>query len=154
MTGDPNAIDALLAATRLHWTAIEAYTLAASLCRVTFDLSKLADYFGGEADDERVHLGRLIDRLRALDVDPTAEHESISIPGGPVELISASLSLETDARDTERAGVLACRDAGDEISAGVLAENLEGTEDSIRHLEAERRQIVLMGVQNWIASQQ
>lgn len=147
------AIDALQASVRLHWQAIETYTLAASHCGVVLGLSMLAARFGEEATDEHKHLMALADRLRALGATPDTAHALGSVPADITGILNAALSLETRACEAERAGVLACRDVGDEISARVIAANLEGTEESIVYLEAAKRQIALMGLDNWISTQ-
>lgn len=153
MNSQQAAIDALQASVRLHWQAIEAYTLAASYCGVSLGLSKLAARFLEEATDEHKHLMSLADRLRAIEAVPDTAHEPGAIPDDVPGILEAALSLESRASEVERAGVLACRDVGDEISARVIAANLEGTEEFIVWLEAARRQIGLMGLDNWLSTQ-
>lgn len=152
MAEQNKVIAALQAATRLHWTAIEAYTLAASTFRVTFNLPKLAEHFDGEVADEREHLGRLVNRLRYFEQSPDLQHEPGEMPEEPEPLLAAALALEEKAAEAERAGVLACRSMGDEGLAMILALNLQGSEESILWLESARRSIKAMGLDNWLAS--
>ena len=67
-----------------------------------------------------------------------------------VGALQASLSLEVAAAEAERANVLASRAAGDERSALVFADLLEGSEESIRQIEADLRVIEQVGLDNWL----
>lgn len=147
------AIDALNASVSAHWTAIEAYTAMTHRLGVGLGLSALADHFKAEADDERTHLARLVARLEFLGADRTFAHDAPAVPGDVPGMLDAAGTLENRAATIERAGIRACRDEADEGSAAVLAENLEGSEESILWLAQQRRQIGLMGLDNWLADQ-
>lgn len=149
----PAVIDALQKCVALHWTAIEHYaTLAAHLTR--WGYAKLGDRYRADANEESQHLTSLMQRLEFFDVQPTYVHSAPSWPRQDVAgILAASLTLETTAADTERAGILAARAAGDEKTAELLAGILAGSEASIREIEADRLVISQVGLDNWLANQ-
>lgn len=146
-------IDALQAAVRLHLTAIENYQSQAE----HFDrwgYGKLAAACRGDVDEERGHLHEVQSRLEYYDVQPVYEHDQPDWPRHDFEgILAANLALENTAAEVERAGVLACRAVGDELSAVFFTKLLEGSEASIAEIEATQRVIEQIGVDNFLANQ-
>jgi bacterioferritin len=146
-------IDALQASVRLHMTAIETYQSQAE----HFDrwgYGKLADAARGEVEEERRHLHEVQARLEYYDVQPAYDHDQPDWPRHDFEgILAANLSLETAAAETERANVTACRAVGDEISAVIFTQLLEGSEEAIAANEAKQRVIEQIGVDNYLANQ-
>ena len=146
-------IDALQASVRLHMTAIEHYQSQAE----HFDhwgYGKLADASRGEAEEERRHLHKVQARLEYYDVQPAFDHDQPDWPRHDFEgILAANLSLETAAAEVERANVAACRAVGDEISAVIFAQLLEGSEGAMAETEAKQRVIEQIGVDNFLANQ-
>jgi len=146
-------IDALQASVRLHMTAIETYQSQAE----HFDrwgYGKLADAARGEVEEERRHLHEVQARLEYYDVQPAYDHDQPDWPRHDFEgILAANLSLETAAAETERANVTACRAVGDEISAKIFAELLEGSEEAMAANEAKQRVIEEIGLDNYLANQ-
>lgn len=152
-TAQQTVIDALQASVRLHMTAIEHYqTLVEHLGRWGYE--KLALKYAEDVTEERDHLKKCLDRLEYYDVQPTYEHDAPSWPRHDFEgILSANLALESAAAETERANVLTARSVGDELSALVFASLLEGSEESIRDIEAAQKVIEQIGLDNYLSVQ-
>lgn len=150
-TADQSVIDALQASVALHLTAVEHYaTLAEHLDR--WGYAKLGEKYRADAEEERGHLKSCIDRLEFYDVAPVLTHSAPSWPRHDfVGILDANLQLEQTAATVERSNVLACRAVGDELSALVFASLLEGSEDSIREIEAVQAVIEVVGLDNYLA---
>jgi len=146
-------IDALQASVRLHLLAIEHYqTLAEHLGR--WGYAKLAAKYGEDAAEERDHLKKCMDRLEYYDVQPTYEHDAPSWPRHDFDgILAANLTLESTAAEVERANILTARSVGDELSALVFADLLEGSEGSIRDIEATQKVIEQIGLDNYLSVQ-
>ena len=146
-------IDALQASVRLHMTAIEHYQSQAE----HFDrwgYGKLADKSRGEAEEERRHLHEVQARLEYYDVQPAFDHDQPDWPRHDFEgILAANLSLESNAAEVERANVLVCRAVGDEISAVIFTQLLEGSEEAVAEIEATQRVIEQIGLDNYLANQ-
>jgi bacterioferritin len=146
-------IDALQASVRLHMTAVETYQSQAE----HFDrwgYGKLADAARGEVEEERRHLHEVQARLEYYDVQPAYDHDQPDWPRHDFEgILAANLSLETAAAEAERANVTACRAVGDEISAVIFTQLLEGSEEAMAANEAKQRVIEQIGVDNYLANQ-
>lgn len=146
-------VASLQAGVGLHLTAIENYqTQSAHFAR--WGYSKLAAKYAEDAAEEREHLDALLKRLEFYDVQPNYEHEPPSWPRHDYEgILATNYSLETAAANSERAAILACRSVGDEQTALVFAENLEGSEASIADIEAIQKVVEQIGLDNYLANQ-
>lgn len=145
--------DALQASVRLHLTAIETYQSQAEHFG-RWGYHKLADKYRADVDEERKHLAALMSRLEFYDEQPVSDHEEPSWPRHDYEgIVSSNLDLESAAAKNERSGVLACRAVGDELSALVFAELLEGSEASVSEIEAIQKVLEQIGVDNFLANQ-
>ena len=146
-------IDALQASVRLHLQAIEHYqALAEHLGRWGYE--KLALKYAEDVTEERDHLKKVLARLEYYDVQPTYEHAAPEWPRHDFDgILVASLAIESAAAETERANILTARSVGDEQSALVFASLLEGSEDSIREIEAAQKVIEQIGLDNYLSVQ-
>lgn len=151
-TAPSEIIDALQSSIRLHWTAVENYeTQGLHLAR--WGYHALGKRFLADAEEERGHLRNVIDRAEYFDAAPSFVHQFPTWPRHDVPgILSYNLELERKAAEVERANVLAARSVGDELSAGVFASLLEGSEASIREIEADLRVIDAIGLDNWLAN--
>ena len=146
-------IDALQASVRLHMTAVETYQSQAEHFE-RWGYGKLAAAALGEAEEERRHLHEVQSRLEYYDVQPAYDHDQPDWPRHDFEgILAANLSLETAAAEAERANVTACRAVGDEISAVIFTQLLEGSEEAMAANEAKQRVIEQIGVDNYLANQ-
>lgn len=152
-TAQNTVIDALQASVRLHLLAIEHYqTLSEHLGR--WGYSKLASKYAEDVTEERDHLKKCLARLEFYDVQPTYEHDSPSWPRHDFDgILAANLALESMTAETERANILTARSVGDEQSALVFASLLEGSEESIKGIEAAQKVIEQIGLDNYLANQ-
>lgn len=146
-------VASLQVSVRLHLTAIENYaTQAAHFGR--WGYSKLAAKYAEDAEEERGHLKSLLERLEYYDVQPEYEHDQPSWPRHDFEgIVAANYELESATAAAERAGVLASRAVGDEVSALVFAANLAGSESSIAAIEATQKVLEQIGLDNYLANQ-
>lgn len=150
---NPAIIEALQAALRAHWTAIEAYTTQATHF-ARWGYGRLATAAAEDAAEERTHCNRLLERLETFAVPPAYDHAAPVWPAGDIPgILAANLALETAAAAVERAGIETAREFGDEITAKLLGKNLAGSEESIRTLEAQQFLITQTGLQNWLTTQ-
>lgn len=146
-------IDALQTAVRMHLMAIEHYTGQAEHF-ARWGYSKLAKAFAEDADEERGHLSKAMARLEYYDAAPNLAHPQTEWPRHDLEgVLEANLMLEDEVAGSERAAILACRAVGDELSALVFVELLEGSEASIAEIEAVQRVIEQIGLDNYLANQ-
>ncbi|NBP04307.1 MAG: hypothetical protein EBU90_30305 [Proteobacteria bacterium] len=75
MPEGPKQIVAILQSSlALHWAAIEAYTLQ-SRHYAAYGYPKLAEKYAGDAEEERGHAHKLIDRLEFYNVTPEAQQK-------------------------------------------------------------------------------
>lgn len=151
-TAPTEIIDALQSSIRLHWTASENYeTQGAHLTR--WGYGKLGERFTADAEEERGHLRKCVDRLEYFDAAPSFVHQFPTWPRHDVPgLLAYNLELERKAAEVERANVTAARSFGDEITAGIFAGLLADSEDSIRRIEADLKVIDAVGLDNWLAN--
>lgn len=145
--------DALQYLVSAHLTAIEQYEGQGAHFE-RWGYPKLAEARKADVSEEREHLGRLLARLEFFDISPTCEHPSPVWPRHDlVGILAANLALESGAAMAERQAILECRAAGDELSARIIAENLEGSERGVSEIEAARIVIQQVGLGNYLASQ-
>lgn len=106
-----------------------------------------------DVEEEVGHLDKLVERLEQFDCVCAMEHDLPEFPRMPdiKGILEANLKLEKAACDCERDCILDARAAGDELTAKLVAENLEGSEDAITEIEADLRQLETIGVDNWLA---
>lgn len=151
-TAPQPVVDSLQACASLHWTAIEHYTtLAEHLAR--WGYAKLGDRYKDDASEECRHLTEVVKRLEFYGVQPAYQHVPPSWPRYDFPgILTANFSLETAAASAERAGITAARSSGDEATAVILTGLLQGSEESIREIEADRFVISQVGIDNYLAS--
>lgn len=143
---------ALQLSAKLHWLAIQQYAAQAEHFG-RWGYSKLAEAARGDADEEREHLQKVMERLEFYDIQPTYDHDQPNWPRHDYEgILASNYALETSAMVAERANILVARQAGDELSALVFADLLAGSEASVREIEAAQRVIEQIGIDNYLAN--
>ncbi len=147
-----NVVDALHLSRSLHMTAIEQYQDQAVHFR-RWGYTKLADAFDADAEEERGHLKLVTARLEYYDVEPKCGHADSEWPRHDYEgVLDANYALEYGAMNAERANVIVARNAGDEVTAEIFAELLKGSEASVSDIEATKKQIEQIGLDNYLAN--
>lgn len=147
------ATEKLIESVKLHLLAIETYNgQAVHFNRWGFPgLAKIA---ADDANEEREHLNALLARLEFFDVQPEYSHDQPNWPRGVgIEgVLKSNLALEQKSAELERAAIVECRAEADEISAKIFSLNLEGSENSIKEIEAAQEIIHFIGVQNYLTN--
>ena len=151
ITSDTSVIAALQKSVAMHLTAIEHYsTLAEHLDR--WGYSQLGETYRADAEEERGHFKKCVERLEFYDVAPVLTHPAPSWPRHDFAgILDANMQLEQKTAIAERANILASRAVGDELSALVFAELLEGSEESIKDIQAVQSVIKQIGLDNYLA---
>ena len=136
----------------LHWLAIEQYA-AQAVHFVRSGYPKLAADAAADAEEERGHLKAVLERLEFYDISPSYEHDKPEWPRHDYEgILSANYALELKAMNAERGNVIVARGASDELSALVFAELLAGSEEAVAKIEATRKLIEQIGLDNYLAA--
>ena len=151
-TAPTEVVDALSTSLRVHWTAIEFYSSLSSWLAPQYP--KLGEKYAADAEEERGHAKRVMDRLRYFGEPAAFEHDPPKWPHHTqsfVEILDTALELETEAAATETLGIEAARDALDEQTARVFIELQEGSQASILEIEAAQRSIQEIGLENYLA---
>lgn len=152
-TAPDGVINALQASVRLHLLAIETYQSQAEHFG-RWGYSKLAAKYRADVSEEREHLAKVMARLEYYDEQPAYDHDEPNWPRHDFEgIVTSNLELESTAAKVERANILVSRAAGDEISALVFADLLEGSEASVAELEAVQKVLDQIGTDNYLANQ-
>lgn len=147
-----NVVDALHLSRRLHLTAIEQYQDQSVHFR-RWGYAKLAAEAEADVEEEREHLKVITARLEHYDVSPECGHTHPEWPRHDYEgILDANYALESGAMNAERANVIVARNAGDEITAGIFASILAGSEASVSAIEATKKQIEQIGLDNYLAN--
>lgn len=152
MQTQSQVIECLQECVALHWVAVMAYKSQQHHFQ-RLGYKKLADRAKDDVAEETEHLGRIMERLEEFDCSCDMEHDIYESPRMPdvKGILEFNLKLEREACDCERSCVTTARGVGDEITARLVAKNLQGSEDSIVELEAFLKQLEVVGQDNWLA---
>jgi bacterioferritin len=132
-------------------TAIEQYQAQAEHFR-RWGYKKLAEEAAEEGVGEQYHLKIVTERLEFYDISPGYEHSAPEWPRHDYEgILDANYVLESGAMYAERAIIRVARDAGDEITAKIFADLLAGSEASVSEIEATKKLIEAIGLDNFLA---
>lgn len=136
----------------LHWLAIEQYAAQAAHFK-RWGYPKLAEEAEADAEEERGHLDAVLGRLEFYDISPSYEHDKPEWPRHDYEgILAANYTLELKAMNAERGNVIVARGAGDELSALVFADLLAGSEEAVAKIEATRKKIDQIGLDNYLSA--
>jgi bacterioferritin len=136
----------------LHLTAIEQYQAQSEHFR-RWGYKKLAEVADADVEEERGHLKLVTERLEYYDIAPGYEHSAPEWPRHDYEgILDANYALESGAMYAERANIRVARDAGDELTAKIFAKLLKGSEASVSEIEATKKLIEVIGLDNFLAN--
>jgi bacterioferritin (cytochrome b1) len=138
----------------IHWQQTTSLTAQAEHLE-RWGYKKLAAIIKEDAIQEQTHAAINIKRLEFFDVDyqplmvnpPTWKRHDM------VAMIEYNLNSVREASATERATIFAARAVGDEITANMMIELLQGSEDGIELYEGFLKLISQMGIDNFLTLQ-
>lgn len=153
MKGDPRLITALQARLAEETTAIQQYS--AHLARVSnWGLKAHAAYLQERLDDERQHQKALMDRLELFDTVPDVGAINPVEVGVTVDAqLANDLRSESDAAQKYNATIALAVEVGDNDTRRILEEILKDEVEHIDDLEAQLKQIELMGLPIYLGQQ-
>lgn len=147
-------IDLIKKSLNIHWQQTTVLTAQAEHLE-RWGYKKLAALLKEDAKQEQEHASINIKRLEFFDVDyqplmvspPSWKRHDI------VALINYNLNSVREASAAERATIVAARSVGDEITANMFIELLQGSEDGIQLYEGFLKMIEEMGIDNFLTLQ-
>lgn len=153
MKADPAIIDLLNQVLTNELTAVNQYFLHARICE-NWGYERLYEKFRHESIDEMKDADELIERVLYLEGLPNVQrYNKVNVGENVPEMFQLDLQLEKDAIAALNAGIALCRDKGDNGSAELLEEILEGEEEHADWLETQLAAIDQVGAQNYLAEQ-
>ena len=153
MQGDAKVLQHLNTVLKNELTAINQYFLHARMLR-HWGVGKLGKHEYDESIDEMKHADRLIDRILFLEGIPNLQDLDKLLIGEEVqEILECDLKLERKGVGDLQAAIADCEKVKDYATRELLAEILEGEEQSIDFIESQLVLIQKIGVQNYIQLQ-
>ena len=153
MKADPAIIDLLNQVLTNELTAVNQYFLHARICE-NWGYERLYEKFRHESIDEMKDADELIERVLYLEGLPNVQrYNKVNVGENVPEMFQLDLELEKDAIGALNAGIALCREKGDNGSAELLEEILEGEEEHADWLETQLTAIDQIGAQNYLAEQ-
>jgi bacterioferritin len=150
---DPAIIDLLNQVLTTELTAVNQYFLHARICE-NWGYERLYERFRHESIDEMKDADDLIERVLYLEGLPNVQrYNKVNVGENVPEMFQLDLQLEKDAIAALNAGIALCRDKGDNGSAELLEDVLEGAEEHADWLETQLAAIDQIGAQNYLTEQ-
>jgi bacterioferritin len=151
--GDPAIIDLLNEVLTNELTAVNQYFLHARMCE-NWGYERLYRKFREESIDEMKDADELIERILYLEGLPNVQRlGKVSVGENVPEMFRVDLEVERNAIATLNRGIARCRDAGDNGSADLLEDILEGEEEHANWIEAQLTLLDQVGVGAYLAEQ-
>jgi bacterioferritin len=150
-----HSITACLNALLTHeLTAVDQYLVQAQLLG-HWGFSALGERLRHEADDERGHADRLIQRILFLEGEPdVASRAKLHVGSNPKEMLVNDLRYELEVARALNEAIALCSKKGDHGTRGLLAELLRDTEeDHIFWLQRQLSLIDQVGLKKYLAEQ-
>ena len=151
MRGSNRVVESLNALLAHELTAIDQYLVQSRMLE-NWGYKKLHERISHEADDERGHAAKLIERILFLDGQPdVAARDKLSIGTNPQEILENDLAMELEVAKNLNEAIALCRDEDDNGTRELLAVLLGDTEnDHIFWLEAQLKVIDDIGLKNYL----
>lgn len=149
-----SVIELLKKSLNIHWQQTTVLTAQAEHLQ-RWGYKKLAAIFKADAIQEQTHAVINIKRLEFFDADyqPLIVSSPVWKRHDMVAMINYNLDSVREASAAERATIVAARAVGDEITANMLIELLQGSEDGIELYESFLKLIEQMGIDNFLTLQ-
>jgi bacterioferritin len=151
--GDAAVIDLLNEVLTNELTAVNQYFLHARICE-NWGYDRLHAKFRAQSIDEMKDADELIDRILYLEGLPNVQrYTKINVGENVPEMFRLDLDVERNAIGTLNRGIELCRQKGDNGSADLLEDILEGEEEHANWLETQLTAIDQIGAQSYLAEQ-
>jgi bacterioferritin len=151
--GDPAVIDVLNDVLTNELTAVNQYFLHGRICD-NWGYERLHEKFRNQSIDEMKDADELIERILYLEGLPNVQrYNKINVGEEVPEMLRLDLEVERSAIGALNRGIELCRQKGDNGSADLLEDILEGEEEHANWLEAQLTAIDQIGPQNYLAEQ-
>jgi bacterioferritin len=153
MKGDPAIIDLLNEVLTNELTAVNQYFLHARMVE-NWGYERLYEKFRHESIDEMKDADSLIERILYLEGLPNLQkYGKINIGENVPEMLKLDLDVEKNAIATLNRGIELSRKKGDNGSAELLEDILEGEEEHANWLEAQLTLVDQVGAAGYLAEQ-
>ena len=153
MKGDPAVIDVLNDVLTNELTAVNQYFLHARICD-NWGYERLNEKLRHQSIDEMKDADELIERILYLEGLPNVQrYNKINVGEDVPEMLRLDLEVERSAIGTLNRGIELCRQKGDNGSADLLEDILEGEEEHANWLEAQLTAIDQIGAERYLAEQ-
>lgn len=153
MKGDPAIIDLLNQVLTNELTAINQYFLHARMVE-NWGYQRLYKKFREESIGEMKDADEVIERVLYLEGLPNLQRlGKVNVGENVPEMMRLDAQLERDAIALLNQGIEQCRRAGDNGSADLLEEILEGEEEHLDWIESQLTLLDQIGVAAYLAEQ-
>lgn len=153
MKGDPAIIDLLNEVLTNELTAVNQYFLHARMVE-NWGYERLYKKFREESIDEMKDADELIERVLYLEGLPNVQRlGKVNVGENVPEMLKVDLALERNAIAVLNRGIEQARRVGDNGSAELLEDILEGEEEHANWLEAQLTLVEQVGVPAYLAEQ-
>jgi bacterioferritin len=151
--GDPEILDLLNEVLTNELTAVNQYFLHARMCS-NWGYERLHEKLRHQSIDEMKDADELIERILYFDGLPNVQrYGKINVGESVPEMLALDLEVEKHAIDVLNRGIALSREKGDNGSAELLEDILEGEEEHADWIETQLAAIEQIGVQNYLAEQ-
>ena len=153
MKGDPAIVDLLNQVLTNELTAVNQYVLHARIVE-NWGYERLYEKFREESIGEMKDADELIERVLYLEGLPNLQRlGKVNVGESVPEMFRLDLQLEKDAIALLNQGIERCRQAGDNGSAELLEDILEGEEEHANWIEAQLTLVEQVGAGGYLAEQ-
>ena len=153
MKGDPAIIDLLNEVLTNELTAVNQYFLHARIVE-NWGYERLYEKFRGQSIGEMKDADEIIERVLYLEGLPNLQRlGKVNVGQDVPEMLRLDLQLEKDAIALLNPGIEQCRRAGDNGSAELLEDILEGEEEHANWIEAQLTLLAQVGAAGYLAEQ-
>jgi bacterioferritin len=153
MKGDPAIVDLLNQVLTNELTAVNQYFLHARIVE-NWGYERLYEKFRAESIGEMKDADEIIERVLYLEGLPNLQrYGKVNVGENVPEMFRLDLQLEKDAIALLNPGIEQCRRAGDNGSAELLEDILEGEEEHANWIEAQLTLLDQVGAAAYLAEQ-
>ena len=153
MKGDRAVIDLLNEVLSNELTAVNQYFLHARMVE-NWGYERLYEKFRGESIGEMKDADAIIERILYLEGLPNMQKlGKVNVGENVPEMLRLDLDVERNAIAVLNRGIEQCRRAGDNGSADLLEDILEGEEEHANWIEAQLTAIDQVGAAGYLAEQ-